>query len=878
MNNKAIYLLIFLALFSCENRDGPMGPRDNPDDSARAPSISGTADTRWYDYNHELGYGSIKLTFKADDPNLPHDTINYRIFIATDQATMRELLPESDSICILDRIAPDVAYRCSLFVIDSDDSSATAAVPVMAPAIIPPFPPEPVLTAGNTTVTITWSAVDGATGYAVYASANRNGPYALNGTYAQPSAGAGSPVTIDDPIDEYTSRYYIVASVNTSGGCRSHDTLFGRRYSDGIAVPSIESVSQGASPDFIKVTWHADDPAISHFEIYRSSAESGSYRLIAVIKALPATATWNDSDAMASNNCYKIAAVDKKGRAGKLSAAACGFLYIELAPTFVTVKGFSDHIALSWTAVPGAGAYWVFRSPTVCPTGMTFIATTTSLSYRDSITTFGKYHYAVATIDSSGHIAAVSNCETGSLSLLPAPEGIQLSDSVAPHTISLTWSPLPGAAGYIIHRSSTYCPKDGEEFARTTATFFRDTVVTTNYYYYAVSAVDKANREGTMSLCFRGSAASLPSPQNLKASSGTYPDMITLSWNALSWARYYVIYRSAISCSSDMVKIDSTQIPVYTDRVKASNAYYYLVAGIDSMGIGGLTSDCSKGSVTPLPAPGNVTASYGTYVDRILISWDAVVGADGYIIYKGTSNLADQALPLDTVTSLSKFDNEPGASLTYYWVAARNTLGAGTLSECVYGKALILIPPDLSINDDGMNDTVKLTWEVDPLVIRVDIYRSADDGYTFDLLNSTTNSFYSDIPPAYNAYAYYIVAKTASEDSCFSYTVSGSRIIPPLTGLSATAGEGGVLLHWNSIPGIHYYFIYRSESAADTGEIYDEVFDDTTYFDYYGMDTQYYYRVQAANDVRDGPISEYIIGPAVAPSPPEKKTAPGIIR
>jgi fibronectin type 3 domain-containing protein len=641
-----------------------------------------------------------------------------------------------------------------------------------------------------------------------------------------------------------------------------------------VPTPSIDTVSQGVSTDYRRIDWRTDTSEISRFEIYRSSAEEGTYELLATVDALPVVNSFYDSVTTNSVYYYKIAAIDQKGRLSKLSASKHGFICSIPTSLVLRLEQHVDHIALFWSSPRDTGEYAVYRSSKACTTGMTMIGKTALTEFRDSVTSAGAFFYTISALDGDGHDVVISNCVWGSLRELATPSNCRISNEGVPHTVSLQWDVVPGASGYIIYRSSTYCPNADEEYIRTKSPYYLDSINKGGYYYYAVAAVDNADRVSVMSLCLRGVIGLLPSPENVAASYDEHPSVIVLSWNALAAAHHYVIYRSLGSCSSKMEKIDSTTTSiVYNDSVLTSDTCSYIVAGVDSQGIEGMPSGCVHGRVKLLPAPANIKATNGLYVNKIRVSWDSVAGANGYIYYKGTSNVASLAVPVDTVTSLFDFDSVATSSLYYYWVAARDRLGPGKRSDYVWGRTYI--PPILSITS-FTDSTVTFSWETDTTSTEWKyLYRYSYDDEDYQCFDSTTGFTYTYTLPDYKFYDYYILAKTAVDQGTFGNSVYQPKRPPTPKGLVATGAENGVLLQWNRVAeGRFQYQIFRSDSASDSTGYLDDV-SDTIYFDYSATKSRYYYQILADNRGVHSMLSEAVVGGIVIPpgaaSMPKKK-------
>jgi fibronectin type 3 domain-containing protein len=616
-----------------------------------------------------------------------------------------------------------------------------------------------------------------------------------------------------------------------------------------VPAPVIDTVSQGISTEFIRIDWQTDTASVVQFQIYRASAENGPYEPLTVVNAAASVNFYYDSVKAVQVYYYTIAAIDSKGRMSSQSAGKHGIISATPpAPPVLSLDVHPDHIALSWTPYPGAADYAVYRSVSACTTATARIGRTSSIDYSDSSLPSGLCYYHVAALDISGREASNSNCAWGALHALPAPAGVRAENGEAGHTLHLQWDSIAGSREYVIYRASGKCPDAVQEYARTKTAWYIDTIKKAGYFYYAIAAVNRAAQISAMSVCLRGAAGLLSPPESLSASYDERPNIIALSWKALSQAHHYVIYRALGTCSLKMRKIDSsTTAPKFTDNPPTSDTCSYMVAGVDSFGIEGLPSSCVSGRVKLLPAPANIKTSNGLYVNRIRISWDPVAGADGYICYRGNSNVASLATPVDTVTSLFLFDSVPSTTLYYYWVEARDRLGPGKRSTYRWGRTFI--PPTLDIS--GVNDsTYILSWKTDTTATKWKyIYRGSFQDEVPFKFDSTIGLSDTIILNDYTGYRYSIVARTSVGDSAFSDPIELARRPPAPTGLVAIGDSIGVSLHWNPIPGVSGYLIYRSDSLTET--IYGYALDgasDTFYVDYSATAARYYYQVSASGD------------------------------
>jgi len=94
--------------------------------------------------------------------------------------------------------------------------------------------------------------------------------------------------------------------------------------------------------------------------------------------------------------------------------------------------------------------------------------------------------------------------------------------------------------------------------------------------------------------------------------------------------------------------------------------------------------------MTNVPAPpAIVTASNGTYDDRVRVAWSASVGADGYQVYRGAQPTGGTAVAVSPALASLSFDDTnvvPGR-LYYYWLKASNAFGWSSFSTGTNGYA-----------------------------------------------------------------------------------------------------------------------------------------------------------------------------------------------
>ncbi len=172
---------------------------------------------------------------------------------------------------------------------------------------------------------------------------------------------------------------------------------------------------------------------------------------------------------------------------------------------------------------------------------------------------------------------------------------------------------------------------------------------------------------------------SLAAPSGLTVT-GTTDSSVSLSWNSLSGAASYNVYRNGVKVNSSAITGTG-----YTDSGLASGtSYSYTVAGVTSSGSVGAQSSAVTGTTTgtppPLPAPSGLTVT-GTTASSVTLSWTAESGASSYNVYRNGTKVNGSP-----VTTNGYTDSGLAASTSYtYAVTAVNSSGESAQSPTVTG-------------------------------------------------------------------------------------------------------------------------------------------------------------------------------------------------
>ena len=603
--------------------------------------------------------------------------------------------------------------------------------------------------AGTDAIGLTWNAVPGATGYALFRSTRAGGPFTQ----------VASPTTnsyTDSGLTSGTTYYYQIAATDASGqGVRTAELSASTQPAAALAAPANPS-AQSAGSDSISLTWDAV-PGASSYAVYRSTSASGPFAQV----ASPAQTSYTDTGLSPDTTYYyRIAAADASGQGTQTATISASTQPAPLpAPANVTAQAQdSGSIRVSWNAVTGATGYRIFRAADAAGP-FTEVAVSSGTDYTDSGLTPGTtYYYQVAAFDASG-----DGTRSGTVSAatpaapLPAPTNL-FAAPLNSSSIRLTWTPVAGATGYYLYRSLS--PDSGfQQIAAVSDRFYTDSGLSpSTTYYYRAAAYDAS---GTGALSDTASAttmsAPLPAPASLNATA-VGPASIQLSWPVVPGAQTYAIYRSTSPNGPFEVVAGSAQ-NTYTDTgLTPGVTYYYQVAAVDASGTGAM-SPTAAATTTAIPAPGDVTAQ-GISPCDIQVRWSAVPGASQYVIYRSLS--ADGpfiAAGTALGTSFRDTGLNPGTAY-YYRVAAVAGGATGPLSPIVSAETLPIAPPvptDLRARALSCR-SIAISWSPVPGAERYVVTRSLSPTGPFTQIASSVDVSYPDTNLMANTTYYYQVA------------------------------------------------------------------------------------------------------------------------
>ena len=292
-------------------------------------------------------------------------------------------------------------------------------------------------------LTVSWSAVAGATAYEVRRIA---------GGSEQTIATVNQLVYVDTTAMPGTSYLYRVRAKCELGPSQvsygDYSAIVEGRIATDATPPSLSATNR-ASATSITLTWTVPTGSTpGSYAVLRASGR-GKPKVIATLPA--GVLAYVDSAGLKAGKTYtysvRLATSTTGGATAQGVMAPAGPARVD-----ATDGGLATGTTVTWSAAPKAIGYSVYRSPVGAGASPTFIGSVgkRTYSFTDTSGTPGTmYTYRVRANSSAGLSVSVSDTGWRALS---APTSLVATDNLT-STIEVTWTASIGATGYVVNRT-----------------------------------------------------------------------------------------------------------------------------------------------------------------------------------------------------------------------------------------------------------------------------------------------------------------------------------------------------------------------------------------------------------------------------------------
>ena len=359
------------------------------------------------------------------------------------------------------------------------------------------------------------------------------------------------------------------------------------------------------------------------------------------------------------------------------------------------------------------------------------------------------------------------NLTSATLHCAPAAPVVRIGNSATSGKPVLTWNAVYGATSYRIYRSTS----KGSGYSllgTTTATSYTNTGAKAGTtYYYRVKACNDAGLSPYSNIVSGQVKTVTPKPAApvVKIGNSASSGKPMLTWNAVSGATSYKVYR-ATSQNGTYSLLGTVTATSYTNTgAKAGTTYYYKVKAVNSAGESAYSNVVSgRATVTTL------TMGHSSTSGKPQLTWKAVSGAASYKVYRATTKNGAYSV-INTTKALTYTNVGAALGTTYYYkVEALNAAGKSLgFSAVVDGK----VAPVLAVGYSSVSGKPQLTWKAVPGATEYQVYRSTQQNSGYSKINTTTATSYVNTgAKAGTTYYYRIVAVKGTAVSDFSNIVS----------------------------------------------------------------------------------------------------------
>ena len=429
---------------------------------------------------------------------------------------------------------------------------------------------------------------------------------------------------------------------------------------------------------------------------------------------------------------------------------------------------------------------WSLSNVTI-PNGVTSIGDSafgmctdlSSVTIPDSVTTIGRdafYYCGLTDVYYDGTAEDWAKIFIGdgnepltnaTLHCVPSAPVVKIGNSASSGKPQLTWRAMYGATSYRIYRSTSR----GSGYSllgTTTATSYTNTGAKAGTtYYYRVKAVNDAGLSPYSNIVSGQVKSVTPKPAApvVKIGHSAASGKPMLTWNAVSGATSYKVYR-ATSKSGTYSLLGTVTATSYTNTgAKAGTTYYYKVKAVSSAGESAYSNIVSgRATVTTL------TMGHSSTSGKPQLTWKAVSGAASYRVYRATAKNGAYSV-INTTKALTYTNTGAALGTTYYYkVEALNAAGKSMgFSAIVEGK----VAPVLAVGYSSVSGKPQLTWKAVPGATEYQVYRSTQQNSGYTKINTTTSTSYVNTgAKAGTTYYYRIVAVKGTAVSDFSNIVN----------------------------------------------------------------------------------------------------------
>lgn len=339
----------------------------------------------------------------------------------------------------------------------------------------------------DSSIQVTWSAVDGATGYMLSRATDPAGTYTFirlepSQTYTDAGRTAG------------TAYYYKVRAIFQSDDA-FHISEFSQPIVGIILGTPANLKTASVNGESISITWNAV-PGATGYELSRRTGTAGDFSVVYNGTA----AAYTDADAQAGIDYYYRVRAYFEGLStyvyGGSSESVSGNI-LAAPPRPATESRSGSSIRITWKEVSGAHGYELSRR--IGTTGaFVVVYSGTAAAFTDTGRVAGTiYYYRVRAYQMEGSEQLFGDYSLTKAGAAVARPKTPAATPIGRRTVRVTWTPVRGTSGYELWRSTSPSGTYTRVYRGASSAFRNTSLTSGRTYYYKVRAY---KRVGTVSL------------------------------------------------------------------------------------------------------------------------------------------------------------------------------------------------------------------------------------------------------------------------------------------------------------------------------------------------------------------------------------------
>ncbi|MGB1250742.1 MAG: InlB B-repeat-containing protein [Candidatus Promineifilaceae bacterium] len=283
---------------------------------------------------------------------------------------------------------------------------------------------------------------------------------------------------------------------------------------------------------------------------------------------------------------------------------------------------------------------------------------------------------------------------------LGTPAQLSATDGIHTSQVRLTWNMAAGATQYRVYRNTTNSTGGRTLLNTVSGTAYADSSAAQGVrYYYWVQSVSSAGVNGNHSTVDSGYLG-LATPTSVTATDGSQEQQIGVSWNPVTGADSYEVYRSTTNSAETHTLIATVNTPAYQDAsVVAGQTYYYWVRASNAVAFSVFSNaEAGQAAQINVPTPLNLSATDGDHEDKIVVTW-SLADSQTYTLklYRGVSRNGAGRQLIATLSSTSGTRYEDTSTtpdeVVYYWISAERDGVTSSLSQPDSGYRADIVQP-----------------------------------------------------------------------------------------------------------------------------------------------------------------------------------------